>query len=233
MIPRRVLSLLPVPLLMALAACSPPADRVARGRAHFTSFACVRCHAIGDQGARYGPDLTTIGFRKSAEWLDLWLKNPHGWKAATVMPNMHLPEHVRGDLVAFLTEQKGQLYATAGKPWERPEDAADPVKKGEAAFRRIGCTGCHGRGGIGGNPNNNVAGGVIPGLIDVAEKYSHEELEDKIRQGSIPAAADRKKPAPMIVMPEWGKLLSESDLDALASYLLTLKSKKKKGSEDW
>jgi cytochrome c551/c552 len=87
----------------------------------------------------------------------------------------------------------------------------------------VGCVGCHGRNGVGGYPNNNVVGGMIPTLTKVAEGYSKPELEAKIMSGVKPAKADMSGPAPMIDMPEWGKVLKSDEIDALADYLISLK----------
>ncbi len=222
---------IPVAAAGALAACQHPADPAVRGAGYFVKFGCIRCHAIGEAGGRYGPDLSYVGFRKSPEWLALWLTNPHAWKRNTVMPNLHLPDHVREALVAYLSQQKGQAFDKAGKPWEAPELQKDLVKKGETVFLRVGCTGCHGVRGVGGNPNNNVVGGVIPALTGVMERYSKEELMDKIRTGSTPGAADAKQPAPMIQMPKWGQVLKADELQALAEFLSTLKAGKAKGGK--
>ena len=110
---RRLLSLLAV---LALSACGRQealTDPVARGKRDFEGLGCAKCHKIGDAGHEWGPNLTLIGFRKTPEWLDLWLKNPHGWNARTVMPNFNLGDRSRGDLVAYLATQKGQAWSTA------------------------------------------------------------------------------------------------------------------------
>lgn len=223
-------------LAASLAGCQRATEPRTRGREYFHAFGCVRCHAIGGEGRNYGPDLSFVGFRKTPEWIDLWLSNPHEWKRNTVMPNLHLPDHVRKDLVAYLSEQKGQAFEKSGKPWEASELAKNGVKRGETIFVHAGCVGCHGVGGVGGNPNNNVVGGLIPSLRGVRDRYSREELVEKIRQGSVPSAANPAKAAPMVHMPEWGKVLKPAEMNALAEYLVTLDpvkgAKGSKGGEE-
>lgn len=202
-----------------------------RGAAYFSGFGCVQCHRIGRTGGTYGPDLTYIGFRKTPQWLDLWLKNPHAWKNNTVMPNFNLNDKARAALVAYLGSLKGSAYRDA-PPWDDSSFGSDPVKRGQEIFTRVGCVGCHGRGGKGGYPNNNVAGGKIPALLLVADGYSKEELESRIRNGSNPAKDDPNGPEPMIVMPAWGETLKDDEIDALADYLISIKPKDS-GSEGW
>ena len=42
----------------------PPGD-VSRGRALVQSSGCLECHRIGDQGSRFGPNLSDIGTRRT------------------------------------------------------------------------------------------------------------------------------------------------------------------------
>lgn len=220
-----------VALVAVLSACGSGNSPKSKGEAYFIGYGCVKCHQVGDLGHAWGPDLTMIGFRKSPEWLDLWLKNPHAWKKDTVMPNFNLPEGVRKELVAFLSEQKGQAW-TEGRPWQHP-GLTDSVAKGEVLFTRAGCVGCHGQGGRGGFPNNNVVGGQIPALTKVYEGYTKEELAHRIEGGVISAPEDPSLPPPMLSMPKWGDRLSKEEIGYVVDYLFSLAPKGKAGSSDW
>lgn len=219
-------------LTLALTACSrqePLTDPVARGARDFAGLGCAKCHMIGEQGNEWGPNLTLIGFRKTPEWLDLWLKNPHAWNAKTVMPNFNLNDGTRADLVAFLSSQKGQAWAEY--PWRTADAKALPAaERGKLIFNKAGCVACHGQFGRGGYPNNNVAGGMIPTLTLVSDGYSKPELHNKIQNGQISAAVDGALPKPMIFMPKWGDQLKQDEIDALVEYLFSLKPKPAAGS---
>jgi mono/diheme cytochrome c family protein len=212
--------------VLGLAACQKNNETPeARGEAYFNALGCVKCHAMGNLGGEYGPNLGFIGHRKSAVWLDQWLQNPHAWRAQTVMPNFHLKEDIRKDLVAYLAAQKGEAFdATGGRPWNTPElMAGDKIKRGEVLFNKAGCVACHSQNGRDGYPNNNVVGGQIPALTKVSEGYTKAELINKIRNGvPQPASADPSKPAPMVYMPTWGKVLKDDEIEAVASYLISL-----------
>ena len=216
----------------ALAACQEKSlTEAQKGQAYFNAMGCRSCHQIGDSGGTYGPNLTYVGFRKSPQWLDLWLKDPHAWRAKTVMPNFHLSDSVRAALVAYLSEQKGQGWPTdADKPWNAPGLKDNPIARGKMIFNKVGCVACHGVGGVGGYPNNNVVGGLIPSLTKVAEGYSKEELIHKIHDGVVPTPMDPSQPAPMIHMPPWGQVLSKGEITDLADYLISLDPNAQSGS---
>ena len=211
----------------ALSACSRQpelTDPVARGERDFQGLGCAKCHTIGDVGNEWGPNLTLIGFRKTPDWLDQWLKNPHAWNMKTVMPNFNLQDGTRADLVAYLSAQKGQAWAVY--PWRTPEISALPaVERGKFIFNKAGCVACHGQFGGGGYPNNNVAGGLIPTLTLVSDGYSKKELHDKIQNGATPLLKDSAAPKPLIYMPKWGDQLKTDEIDALVEYLFSLKPK--------
>ncbi len=145
-----------------------------------------------------------IGFRKSAEWIDLWLQGPHAWNPKTVMPDFNLKDETRKDLVAYLSAQKGQAWKE--KPWATASAAALPAaERGKIIYNSVGCVSCHAQDGYGGYPNNNVAGGLINSLTLVTDGYSKHELHEKIKGGAIPIPNDSSKPAPMLSMPKWGQ----------------------------
>ena len=65
-------------------------SEAARGKALVESNACLTCHRINNEGSRMGPDLSTIGSKRSAERL----------KTAIVAPDQEvLPENRLVDVV--------------------------------------------------------------------------------------------------------------------------------------
>jgi mono/diheme cytochrome c family protein len=218
-------------LAAALAACSfkPPTGPVA-GKAYFTQVGCASCHRVGGAGSAVGPDLTLVGFRHSAAWLEVFLKDPQGWKPGTLMPNKQLSPAARAAIVSYLAELKGQDWPQGGKPW----DGADtPAERGRLIYLRAGCVACHGQDGAGGYPNNNVAGGKIPALANVAETYTKAELIAKIKRGvPAPVKADANGRDPLVFMPTWGGVLDDSEISSVADYLLSLKPDRA-GKSDW
>lgn len=208
-------------LALLLSACSmkTPTGPVA-GKAYFGQVGCLSCHRVGGEGSAVGPDLTLVGFRHSERWLDQWLQNPQAWKPGTLMPNKELSPGARAAIVSYLVTLKGQDWPQGGRPW----DGLDGAARGRAVYLRAGCVACHGAGGSGGQPNNNVKGGKIPAISGVAQTYSKAELITKISNGvPAPQKDDPKGPDPLVWMPSWKEVLSPADIDAVATYLLTLK----------
>ena len=54
----------------------------------------------------------------------------------------------------------------------------------------------------------------------------------KIKKGVRPIKDDPKGPEPLIAMPAWSEKLNDAELDAVASYLMSLTSGKAEKS-DW
>ena len=199
-------------LAFFLAACSQASPE----KQVFEAAGCLSCHRVGAHGGDSGPDLTFVGFRRSPEWLEMWLKDPREWKHDTLMPYMRLGPASRRALVAYLGSLRGQ-EAPGREEWS-----------GKDVYLRAGCVACHGAGGRGGHPNNNVPGSAIPALDVIAGTYTRDELIRKISLGSHPAKADPAGPEPMVSMPAWKDALSPREIEAVADYLL---SKAKKNDE--
>ncbi|MBI4249898.1 MAG: c-type cytochrome [Elusimicrobia bacterium] len=212
-------------LALAVCACGPKSLFLEqRGQAAYAAYNCRQCHRIGAAGGAVGPDLTYVGFRKSAEFMDRWLQDPSAWQKDAVMPNFHFNEPTRKALAAYLASLRGQLDRQDGPPWDTKDLKADPIRRGRAIYGRTGCATCHGREGRGGYFNNNVAGGLIPALTRVAEGYDKKELIQKIAKGvRQPAKADPAGPDPLLAMPAWGEILRPDEIEAVADYLLSIK----------
>jgi cytochrome c2 len=72
----------------------------------FIKKGCNTCHQINGIGKEFGPDLSTVGLRRDASWLDTWLKDPKLIKPSTKMPKPLLSDAERKELVKFLASQK-------------------------------------------------------------------------------------------------------------------------------
>lgn len=157
---------------------------VARGRQVYLAEGCIHCHSqyirpgtrdeeywgsgravddvrkglpvlIGNR--RQGPDLSTVGARRSAAWLRAHFLDPQQLVPGTSMPSYaSLFGDDRGEaLIAYLQAGAlGWVNTSTGKAaeWIPNKDAAGgaPVD-GQQLFARL-CTACHGAGGRGDGP---------------------------------------------------------------------------------
>lgn len=182
-------------------------------RTLFSAHGCAACHRVDGRGGNSGPDLSFVGFRRSAKWLERWLSSPRAWKPDTKMPEPALGARERAELVDYLSSLTG--------PAPRVPSGA-PAARGKALFKTLGCVACHGPAGRGGHPNNNVPGGRIPALPALVSTYTKDELKARIKNGIRPEKEDPRGDEPLVAMPAWGELLKDEDLDALTDYLMTL-----------
>ena len=199
--------------VLALLLAAAPAS--ASGPALFDAHGCRSCHKIGERGGNSGPDLTLVGHRRPKAWLEKWLASPRAWKHGTKMPEQGLSAGDRAGLAEFLSAQKGEAWGS-----RRPWDMVYGAEQGRLVYARAGCVACHGVRGAGGHPNPGGRGGWIPALGPLMGTYKKDELVSKLKRG---AKADPEPGMTAEVdMPGWNGVLSDSELDALADYLLTL-----------
>jgi len=204
-------------MTIALVLAAVAAARADEGAARFDAAGCRSCHRVGLRGGDAGPDLTMVGIRRPRAWLQAWLASPRAWKGDTRMPEQGLSASDRSALADFLSAQKGQAWGE-----ERPWRGSEPGEiSGKDVYVRAGCIACHGTAGRGGHPNPGAHADVIPALAPLMDTYKKEELKTKIKNGVVPEVHGGG-PAAAVNMPGWKDVLSEDELDALASYLLTL-----------
>jgi mono/diheme cytochrome c family protein len=129
----------------------------------------------------------------------------------------------------------------------------DAAVNGKQVYEKYGCQGCHGLEAKQGRRRFNAAAngqkpveevktqaemlaemekGVEPTLPDLVGTYTHEELVKKIANG-VPASEAKlynpKGPMPAINMPAWKDKISKKELDALATWLLSIAKKDDSG----
>jgi len=67
---------------------------------------CIACHALGGKGGSVGPALDGVASRRTPDDIDRWLQDPQAYKPGTAMPNLHLDDSTRAQLVAWLSSLK-------------------------------------------------------------------------------------------------------------------------------
>ncbi len=88
----------PKPLAVATAGQTKP------GEAIFRAQGCPACHTINGVGGKVGPDLSKVGNRRDAKWMNEQLLDPKSHNANSIMPSYaKLHEDDRKDLVDYLS----------------------------------------------------------------------------------------------------------------------------------
>ncbi len=78
-----------------------------RGALLFKSNDCIACHAINGKGGAAGPDLSSVGERRSREYIMKQIRDPKSLNPDTAMPSFaRLPEKDINDLADYLSELK-------------------------------------------------------------------------------------------------------------------------------
>ncbi|MEQ9410079.1 MAG: c-type cytochrome [Fuerstiella sp.] len=119
----------------------------AAGSKLLTSLGCAACHHLpGTEQVQplatpyEGPELVNVGARRSAAWLDRWLRDPASLNPDHRMPVFELSKDERRQLVAVLAasgSESPDWIAAAEKP------DAQRIEEGKQLVRQANCAACH------------------------------------------------------------------------------------------
>lgn len=93
-------------VVMAAVLASQPARAdatAAQGAQVYKTLRCSMCHKIQGSGGKVGPDLTDVGTRRDAAWLQKYLPDPKGTTPKSKMPPVKATPEDLAALVAYLT----------------------------------------------------------------------------------------------------------------------------------
>lgn len=198
---------------------------VAAGKKVWQQTNCNDCHTILGIGGYYAPDLTKVINTRGSPWLTAWLGNPFAVNPLSKMPKQNLTDADIGNLVSFLT-WVGKIDTNNWPPQPiaiqtaqassgtsaTGTQASAAGSDGAMLFEQKSCSGCHminGKGSAGPGPDlSHIATTPYDSLGNSAADLK-TWLQD-------PAAVK-----PGTIMPQLP--LTQSELDSLVAYLLTLK----------
>jgi len=200
-------------------------EQVAAGGHDFVQFACAQCHGEQGQGG-VSPDvpaLTGAGNELTVAQLEHIIDHGLGESANPTKPYMPVWGEVVSnqqvsDLVAYI--RAGLPAVSGAEPPLVPTDQGAAVT-GAALYGKYGCINCHGPNGLGGVPNPQSPDETIPPLSGAdffSEFNTDAKIKEIIRTGSVLGSA------PIVSMPHWGGILSDDQLNALVTYIKTLKT---------
>lgn len=122
-------------------------DDVAAGTKLLNSLGCVACHQVpsikpdeSPLAAPYdGPELLNVGKRRSAAWLDRWLRDPGSVNADHRMPVFALSKDERRQLVAALCDGHEATAEAVGEL----QASAEQIAAGKTLVTSANCAACH------------------------------------------------------------------------------------------
>ena len=198
---------------------------VAEGAHDFNQFACAQCHGPNGQGGVSSavPALKIVGKALTAAQLRSIIDHGLGESANPTSPYMPVWGQVISarQVTALVAYVHAGLPAVAGATPVPVQTDQGPVVEGAQLYVRDGCINCHGPNGLGGVPNPQSPDKSIPPLsgADFFKQFNTDQkIIDVIRSGSVIGRA------PIVSMPHWGGILTDSQLHALVAYIKTLRT---------
>lgn len=186
------------------AADNPAAPELARGERIFETHGCQGCHKLNGVGGIIGPELDTVGARRSPDWLRKHFTDPASVSPGSGMPPQKLSGADLDAITMFmlsLTGNKLPAYYASMK-------VIPSATEGRRLFEEKGCIGCHSINGQGGK--------IGPALDDVSLRRSADWI---MRHFLNPQAV-----SPGTVMPKFG--FTENQAKALTDFVLHLRDQK-------
>lgn len=168
--------------------------QLARGRELLARLNCQGCHKLsnGDR-PMLGPDLSSVGYKVSREWIYKWLKEPqtvldkdgnvtvNGYESGdeSRMPKFRLKDEEIKSLSAFLSVQKAKpiekykINPAVVATWSKKPDL---LSQGEVRFRQMMCTTCHPLAVTRAGETKLIGGNIGPELTKIGSKVNEEWL---------------------------------------------------------
>ena len=183
---------------------NPAAPELARGKQLFETVGCRGCHKLGGGGGNIGPELDTVGARRSPGWLKQHFLEPAAVTPGSGMPPQKFSDADLDAIVLFMLSQTGTnlpgFYASM--------KVIPSAGQGRHLFETKGCIGCHSVAGQGGK--------VGPVLDDVGLRRTPEWMIQHFLNPQVVS--------PGTVMPRFG--FTDAEARALTDFLLHLRDQK-------
>ncbi len=180
--------------------------QLTRGRELLSRLNCQACHRLStiDRSA-LGPDLSSVGYKVSRQWIYKWLKEPrtvldkdgnvavNGYENGdeSRMPKFRLKDEEIVALSGYLSSQKAKpveeykINPAVVAAWSKKPDL---ISQSEPRFRQMMCTTCHPLAVTRAGETKLIGGNVGPELTKVGSKVNEQWLVSWLRnpQGYLP-----------------------------------------------
>ncbi|HEY1472116.1 MAG TPA: c-type cytochrome [Candidatus Acidoferrum sp.] len=204
------------------------APQLARGRELLSRLNCQACHKLTNlDRPMLGPDLSSVGYKVSRDWIYKWLKEPrtvldkdgnvtvNGYENGdeSRMPKFRLKDEEIKALSAFLSVQKAtpveryKINPAVVAAWVKKPDL---LSQGEVRFRQMMCTTCHPLAVTRAGETKLIGGNIAPELTKVGSKVNEDWLVAWLRNPEGYLAHSN--------MPRYG--WSDEDLYKVSQYVM-------------
>jgi len=196
---------------------------VAEGAHDFVRFACSQCHGIDGKGGVSPdvPSLSTLAPHLTPAELTNIINTGRGISSNPTKPFMPVWHGIISKaqisaLVAYLHAGLPPVTDAVSQPVPADQGAA---VAGSIDYVNFGCVNCHGPNGLGGVPNPLSPDTTIPPL-GTPDFFSEFNTAKKIRDVIVSGSVIGKHP--IVDMPHWGGILSQTQINDLIAYIHTL-----------
>ncbi|MDQ3518871.1 MAG: c-type cytochrome [Gemmatimonadota bacterium] len=184
-------------------------------------LSCLGCHQYGDAGGRIAPDLSTVGKRRSRDYITRMIRDPQGTVPGTIMPKSPMPEQQVELITRFLAEQ-GVSESASVQPSDRvektrPTASETRLSREPAPLYARNCAPCHGAKGAGDGPNARYLPRPPTAHSDrtAMTQRPDDTLFDAIAAGGYILGKSSR-------MPAFGQTLSTAEIRGLVRYIREL-----------
>lgn len=200
---------------------------VIKGAIHFNKIlGCGSCHRVGDKGGVTGPGFDSASSRYQAQWLTSYMQDPYYWDTVP-MPKLRvrsdqlvaMTDYLMLDRESALTGEESAAQVSMREKLYRdkpPQDVSGIEGRAEKIYQ-VACSQCHGISGDGLGLNSSFLAQEPRNHTSAKEmkKLSNEHLFKVIKFGGV--SVDKST-----LMPAWGALIKDKDIEALVAYLRQL-----------
>jgi len=178
---------------------------------------CLGCHRLGGEGGRIGPDLSSVGTRLRADYVDRIVRNPQEVVPGTVMPKVEMPDTMVTLIVGYLMQQRLPRDSVSYPSLVDHPPYTQRGLEGTGAMYAKYCASCHGVSGRG--DGFNAVDLPTPPTVHADSAYMATRPDDTLFDGIYAGGYILGKSHRM---PAWGFTLERGEIWRLVAYMRDL-----------
>lgn len=197
-----------------LAAQQPPLTPFQEHRARTLlrdQLPCLGCHELDGDGGRIAPSLSTVGQRRSADYIRAIIHDPQSVVPGAAMPHTEMPASTRELIIRLLSRRSRR------GPGPPPSNLSGALNVAPATLYATWCASCHGERGDGQGANARYL--PIPPAVHASAELMSGRSDDALYDAIAGGGAVMGKSARM---PAFGATLTQAEMQSLVVYIRAL-----------